>query len=109
MESSSQILEEYKKHHENLLKTRQSKTAEEMQIQYKVENEFQQITNRQGHKKEKIREIIIRKAIRRMKIKKKAADRLHWKAEWIKEEGEEMVKSLHILFNRIRTENQIPK
>ena len=39
---------------------------------------------------------------------KKAADRLGWKAEWIKG-GEEMVKSLYILFNRIKTENQIPK
>ena len=26
-----------------------------------------------------------------------------------KERGEEMVKSLYILFNRIKTENQIPK
>ena len=40
---------------------------------------------------------------------KKAAGRLGWKAEWIKEGGEEMVKSLYILFNRIKTENQIPK
>ena len=39
---------------------------------------------------------------------KKAADRLGWKAEWIKEGREEMVKSLYILFNRIKTENQIP-
>ena len=39
---------------------------------------------------------------------KKAADRLGWKAEWIKEGGEEMVKSLCILFNRIKTENEIP-
>ena len=40
---------------------------------------------------------------------KKAADRLGWKAEWIKEGGEKMVKSIYILFNRIKTENQIPK
>ena len=40
---------------------------------------------------------------------KKAADRLGWKAEWIKEGGKEMVKSLYILFNRIKTENKIPK
>ena len=45
--------------------------------------------------------------IRRIK-NKKAVDRLSWKAGWIKEGGEEMVKSLCILFNRIRTENQIP-
>ena len=40
---------------------------------------------------------------------KKATDRLGWKAEWIKEGGEEIVKSLYILFNRIKTENQMPK
>ena len=108
MESSSQISEECKKYYENLLKTRQSETAEETQIQFKVEKEFQQITNREGDKKERITETIIRKAIRKMK-NKKAADRLGWKAEWIKEGGEEMVKSLYILFNRIKTENQIPK
>ena len=39
---------------------------------------------------------------------KKAAGRLGWKAEWIKEGGEEIIKSLCILFNRIKTENQIP-
>ena len=49
IESSSQILEEYKKY-ENLLKTRQSETSEETQIQCKVEKEFQQITNSQGDK-----------------------------------------------------------
>ena len=87
--------------------TRQSETAEETQIDFKVEKEFQKITNRQEDKKERITEIIIRKAIRRMK-NKKAADRLGWKAEWIKEGGEEMVKGLYILFNRIKTKNQIP-
>ena len=40
---------------------------------------------------------------------KKTTDRLSWKAEWIKEGGEEMVKILYILFSRIKTENQIPK
>ena len=50
----------------------------------------------------------MRKAIRRMK-NKKIAYRLGWKAKWIKEGEEEMVKSLYILFNRIKTENQIPK
>ena len=40
---------------------------------------------------------------------KKAADRLGWKAGWIKEGGEEMVECLYILFNRMKTENQISK
>ena len=50
----------------------------------------------------------MRKAIRRIK-NKKIAYRLAWKIKWIKEEEEKMVKSLYILFNRIKTENQIPK
>ena len=57
-------------------------------MQFKVEKEFQQITNRQGDKKERITETIIRKAIMKMKIKK-VTDRLGWKAEWIKEGGGE--------------------
>ena len=59
----------------NLQKTRQSETAEETQIQCKLEKEFQQITNRQGKRKERITEMIIRKAIRRIK-NKKAEERL---------------------------------
>ena len=51
---------------------------------------------------------MIKKAIRRIK-NKKAADRLGWKAGWIKEGGEEMVECLYILFNRMKTENQISK
>ena len=88
--------------------TRQSETAEKTQIECKAEKEFQQITNRQRDKKERITEIIIRKAIRKMK-NKKTAERLGWKVEWIIEGGEEMLKSLYILFKRIKTENQIPK
>ena len=56
------------------MKTRQSETAEETQLQLKVEKEFQQITNRRGDKKERITETIVRKAIKRMK-NKKATDR----------------------------------
>ena len=51
--------------------------------------------------------IIKKKEIKRMK-NKKTADRLGWKAEWIKEGGEETVKRWYILFNRIKTENHIP-
>ena len=68
------------KSYENLLKTRKSDTADKTQIQCKVEKEFQQITNRQGGKKERITEIIIRKATRRIK-NKKTVDRLGWKAD----------------------------
>ena len=71
---SSQIVEEYKKYYENLLKTKKSETAEGTQMQCKEEKDFQQIMNRQGDKKERITEIITRKVIRRIK-NKKVADR----------------------------------
>ena len=38
-----------------------------------------------------------------------AADRLSQKAEWIKGGGEKMVKSLCILFNRIKTKKSNTK
>ena len=41
--------------------------------------------------------------------RRKAGDWLGWKAEWIKEEGKEMAKSLAVLFNRIEEEGEIPK
>ena len=50
----------------------------------------------------------MREAIRRIKNNKEV-DRLGWKAEWIKEGGEAMVKILYILLNRIKIENQITK
>ena len=54
MESSSQISEECKKYYENLLKTRQSETAEETQIQFKVEKEFQQIPIDKGTRRKEL-------------------------------------------------------
>ena len=49
----------------------------------------------------------MRKAIKRMN-NKKAADKLGWKAWWIKE-VEELVETFYISLNRIKTENQIQK
>ena len=43
---------------------------------------------------------MVKKAIAKLK-NKRACDRLGWRAEWLKEEGEEIVKNLNILFNRI--------
>ena len=108
IEYSFQILQEYKEYYENLLRTGHSETAEETQLECKVEKEFQQISKRQGDKKERTTQNIIRKAIRKM-TNKKAPDRLGCKTGWIKEGGQEMVKILYILFRRIKTENHIPK
>ena len=41
--------------------------------------------------------------------KRKARNKVGWKAEWLIEGGDEMIKSLEILNNRIEQEKIIPK
>ena len=48
---------------------------------------------------------MVKKAIAKLK-NKRASDRLGCRAEWLKEGGEEIVKSLSILFNRIEREQR---
>ena len=48
---------------------------------------------------------MVKKAIAKLK-NKRASDRLGWRAEWLKEGGEEIVKILSILFNRIEREQR---
>ena len=55
-----------------------------------------------------ITEEIVRKAIKMMK-NKKAPDRQGWRAEWIKEEGPEMIKSITYILNEIEDKQTIPK
>ena len=41
--------------------------------------------------------------------KRKAGDKVGWKAEWLIEGGDEMIENLEILYNRIEQEKIIPK
>ena len=59
-------------------------------------------------RREKITIAMVKKAISTMK-KQKAGDKVGWKAEWLIEGGDEMIKSLEILYNRIEQEKIIPK
>ena len=38
----------------------------------------------------------------------KSADRSRWKAEWLKERGDEMMESLTTISNKVAEEEQIP-
>ena len=38
----------------------------------------------------------------------KSGERSRWKAEWLKEGGDEMIESLTTVFNRVEEEGQIP-
>ena len=51
---------------------------------------------------------MVKKAISTMK-KRKAGDKLGWKSEWFIEKGDEMIKILEILYNRIQQEKIRPK
>ena len=58
---------------------------------------------------EKITVSMVKKAVSTMK-KRKAGDKVGWKAVgWLIEGGNEMIKSLEILHNRIEQERMIPK
>ena len=48
---------------------------------------------------------MVKKAITKLK-NKRARDRLGWRAEWLKEGWEEILKSLSILFNMIEREQR---
>ena len=49
---------------------------------------------------------MVKNALDKMK-NKKAGDSSNWKAEWLKEAGKEMVKSMVTLYNRIEEEGKI--
>ena len=51
---------------------------------------------------------MVKKAIPTMK-KRKAGDRVGWKAEWLIQGGDEMIKILEILYNRVEQEKIISK
>ena len=48
---------------------------------------------------------MVKKAIAKLK-NKRASDSFGWRVEWLKEGGEEIAKSLSILFNRIEREQK---
>ena len=56
--------------------------------------------------KEKKTRLEVKKAILKMKSNK-SGERSRWKAEWLKEGGDEMIESLTTIFNRVEEEGQI--
>ena len=85
------IQEEYKKY-KRLLKTREPDNESERIIEEEVNKKFQELI-RKTNQIESITDEMVKKAIAKLK-NKKASDRLGWRAEWLKEGGEEIVRSL---------------
>ena len=102
MGNRSDIQEEYAKC-KKLLKPREPDNESERIIEEEVNEKFQVITK--TNQIEIITDKMVKKAIAKLK-NKRASDRLGWRAEWLKEVGEEIVKSLSILFNRIEKEQR---
>ena len=103
LENRLDIQEEYKKYYKKLLKTREPDNESERIIE-EVNKKFQEIIRKAKLIESKTDEMV-KKATAKLKSKR-ASDRLAWRAEWLKERGEEIVKSLSILFNRIEREQR---
>ena len=104
MDNKSGIQEEYTKYYKTLLNTREPHNESERIIEEEVNKKFQEII-RKTNQIESITNEMVKKAIAKLK-NKRASDRLGWTAEWLKVGGEEIVKSLSILFNRIEREQR---
>ena len=97
------IQEQYKKYYKKLLKTREPDNESERIIE-EVNKKFQELI-RKTNQIESITDKMVKKAIAKLK-NTRASYRLGWRAEWLKKGGEEIVKSLSILFNRIEREQR---
>ena len=104
MQNRLDIQEEYKKYYKKLLKIRETDNESKRIIEEEVNKKFQELI-RKTNQIESITDEIVKKAIAKLK-NKRASDRLGWRADWLKEGGEEIVKSLRILFNRIEREQR---
>ena len=90
LDNRSDIQEEYTKYYKKLLKTREPDNESERIIEEEVNKNFQEII-RKTNQTESITNEMVKKAIAKLK-NKRASDRLGWRAEWLKEGEEEIVR-----------------
>ena len=109
LQNSEEIIKEYEEYYKQLLTTRKPENTVETIAEEQVKKKFESIMKQNNdRRREKITFTMVKKAISTMK-KRKAGDKVGWKAEWLIEGGDEMIKSLEILYNRIEQEKIIPK
>ena len=98
----------YKNNIQNIIKTllkpREPDNDCERITEEKVNKKFQEII-RKKNQIESVTDEMVKKAIAKLK-NKRASDSFGWRVEWLKEGGEEIAKSLSILFNRIEREQK---
>ena len=108
IESRKDILGAYLTHYQNLLRIKVGKTELEKTTETMVEKQFKALSKRETESDRKeITKETMKKAIKMMR-NKRAPDRRGWRAEWIKNGGEEIENSPVKLFNRMERENTIP-
>eukprot|EP00794_Sanderia_malayensis_P020626 gene20626-22661_t len=103
-ESRNEILDIYRKHHEDLFKVKTAATEKERETEQEIEMKFERIKETAKQQEPMfITEEEVEIAIKKMKLKK-AGDEEGWKNELIKWGGPEMTKSIHKMFNKIISE-----
>ena len=101
-------MKEYQKYCESLLQTRPPENLQKEKIEQDVNTKFQKVVDDEHNgERKKIIRLEVKKAILKMKSNK-SGERSTWKAEWLKERGDEMIESLTAVFNRVEEEGQIP-
>ena len=109
MQESEEIINEYEEYYKQLLTTRKprntSKTPTEEPVKKEIKSIMKQNTD---SRREKITFSTVKKTISTMK-KRNAGVKTGWKAEWLIEGRDSMIKSLMVLYDRIGQEKIIAK
>ena len=109
IEDEEKILARYRQYFENLLTKKEPDDEEEADIEKDVQSRFEDLLRKaKNHPPPPITSEEVRQAVKKNK-RGKAADRQGWRSEWLIEGGEEMIKSLVILYNTIQTTGWIPQ
>ena len=106
MKNRKEFLGAYSEHYRQLRRIKEGKTEAKKAAESKVEKQFNQISEKTALRNTIIEGLVI-KAIKLMR-NKRSGNRQGWRAEWIKNVGDEMTNSLVKLFNGMEIKNTIP-
>ena len=103
MQDREEIIKKYEEYYKQLLTTRKLDIMAEEIAEEGVNKEFESIMKQKNYSS-KEKNICHGQESNINNEKRKAGDKLGRKAEWLIEGGDEMTKSLEILYNRIEQE-----
>lgn len=109
LEKKEDILKEYEEFYKKLFERKEAKTEEGRETEKEIHKKLEKIwENAKDQKALVIKEEDVKKVVKGLK-KRKAGDTQGWQNEMITEGGEEMLKSLTLMFNRILQDEEIPE